>query len=709
MRSHAWPAGNARMSLRFGILLTMLACIGITDLLATLAINARLADGARQEADHQARGRAVMTETLLDQHQATLSANAEAIAMYPAVIAAVEGRNAQPLAKWADEVAQRQGIHVKVFDAQGTALAHGHNAARLGPMDHQHDASQPDEPPPMLQGLQKALDGQRSSDVETSDEIGLALRGFAPVRTNGVDGDVVGAVMLADPLDDVLLSELVGGDASGVSLHLAQFEAASLRDQPYACRAASNAAVATCMVRLDAPDGARLDPHLVMSVSLLDVATARDEGQRAAGMAGVVLLAIGALVAWLLARWLTAPLERLTASARRFARGDYSPSLDASGGPSEVRVLARTLDKMRKRVARSTAALSDERDVLDAVLESAGSGIALVATNGKPVLRNRRWAEFAVPTLLRVGDGRPLEDAIQDWLTEPMRIGGADYERNGPAYARYRCYTAPVEHDDGRLFGRLFVLHDVTRDSEADRLRNAFMATMSHELRTPLAAISGYTSTLLTNGPWDAATQHEFLEIIESSARLLTRLVDNLLDAAALEAGALRLDTEPLRLDRVAEDVVVRLRPLGAGHALQINAAPDLPMADADPLRVEQIITNLVENAIKYSPDGGAITVSLAATGGGEVHVGVGDSGIGIPPDEVQHIFDRFYRGGNSGRRPKRGAGLGLFVCQRLVEAHGGRIWVTSTPGVGSIFHFTLPAIVDQSAVAREPALECVA
>jgi signal transduction histidine kinase len=249
-----------------------------------------------------------------------------------------------------------------------------------------------------------------------------------------------------------------------------------------------------------------------------------------------------------------------------------------------------------------------------------------------------------------------------------------------------------VRHADGSTIGRLFVMRDITRESEAERMRSAFVATVSHELRSPLTAIAGYTDTLINAGPWDSTTEREFLEIIAQSAAKLAGLVDNLLDAAKVEAGVLRVEREPVRLERIAHQVLAHRRNLAPDHILGLDAEPGLPLAEADPIRVEQVIANLVDNAIKYSPDGGPVEVSLRASGDA-IRVGVSDRGIGLTPDQAERLFERFYRADTSLRRTTRGVGLGLFICRSLVEAQGGRIWVESRPGGGSTFWFTLPAL----------------
>jgi two-component system sensor histidine kinase ResE len=691
------------MSLRTRILGAILGAVAVAVLVTTWVVNDRIADGAVREAQRQARARGALASALYAERAATLVANAEAVALYPAVIAAVDGRNAQPLTRWSDDVTTQQQIHVKVFDATGAAIAHGHTEARLGPF---WDSL---EPGARLEGVDLALAGTPSSGVETSDEIGLALRGYAPVRRDGLTGPVVGAVMLADPLDASLLGRLAGGRGGGIEMRVEPF-ASNATER---CDPLPDALAAVCQFRAVSPTG-RPVAMFGLTVPLVDVDSARDEAQRSLWLTGAGLLLIGTVAAWLLARSLAMPLSHLTDAARRIAAGDYRPPTDArclrvlTADPKrdEIIMLAQDFDTMRERVAETTAALRNERDVLDAVLEATGEGILMTSTNGETVVANARWVELvgdralsSASDLEQVDGGRRFEEVAATWLTDPHRIAGADFERHAGEYRRFRCYTAPVSHQGGAVLGRLFVLRDVTHETRAERQRSAFVATVSHELRAPLTVIQGYSETLmddLQQGWWDPQAERELLEIVRASADTLGRLVENLLDAATLEAGILRLQQEPVRVERIAEQVVSRRGALASHHDLRVEAAPGLPLAAADPLRVEQVITNLVDNALKYSPAGGTITVQITCVSGEtQLLVSVIDSGVGLAPEEAERVFERFYRAGEPIGGSPRGVGLGLFLCKRLVEAQGGRIWVESTAGVGSTFRFTLPALVD--------------
>jgi signal transduction histidine kinase len=688
-----------RISLRTKILIAVLAAVFATDALGTWAVNDRLLTGARQEADQQAQAQTAQTRALYAERAATLAAEGEAVALYPAVITALVDGNPKPLLQWSGQVATLQGSRVTVVDAAGRVVARGHAPDQAG-----------DELAPKLAGMRLALAGQSASGTEAGDEIGLAVRGYAPVRKNGLEGPVVGAVMLADPLATPLLNRLSpGADTSAVARLRVEDLAAA--DSPPCSTSVGGAASATCRFALVAPDG-QPSATLALTVPLAEIERARASAQQALWLVGGLVLLVGALAAWLLARSLTGPLARLTTATGQIAGGAYDRPFDLRGG-DEIGVLAHAFETMRQRVSAATTRLRDERDVLDAVLESAGDGVLMADRSGQQVVENRRWAELLGSRgLAAAGDLRRLEgshqqkfdEAARVWLGDSEQIVAAEFERVEPTYRRFRCYTAPVRHTDRTTIGRLFVMRDITRESEAERMRSAFVATVSHELRSPLTAIAGYTDTLLNTGPWDDKTEREFLEIVARSATKLAGLVDNLLDAAKVEAGVLRLEREPVRVERIAEQVIAQRRALVPDHTLRVTVEPGLPLASADPLRVEQILANLVDNAIKYSPNGGPVAVRIMAIDGA-LTIGVSDYGVGVTAEQAERLFERFYRVDSALHRTTRGVGLGLFICRSLVEAHGGRIWVESQPGQGSTFWFTLPVLADVPDVAQPAGL----
>jgi K+-sensing histidine kinase KdpD len=228
---------------------------------------------------------------------------------------------------------------------------------------------------------------------------------------------------------------------------------------------------------------------------------------------------------------------------------------------------------------------------------------------------------------------------------------------------------------------------------ELDRLRSELIANVSHELRTPLGLIKVFCTTLLREDvEFDRETRREFLRDIDEETDRLERIVDNLLDLSRLESGRLRLNKRPTDIGQLVGEVVeamgLDIQPVQ--HQLVCDFPSRPLVAIIDPQHVEQVLRNLLSNAIKYSPEGGSITVG----GRGDERqllVWVRDQGIGIPHGDLERVFERFYRAENEATRHVRGAGLGLAVCRGIVGAHGGRIWVESTPGIGSTFYFALP------------------
>jgi two-component system sensor histidine kinase KdpD len=228
-----------------------------------------------------------------------------------------------------------------------------------------------------------------------------------------------------------------------------------------------------------------------------------------------------------------------------------------------------------------------------------------------------------------------------------------------------------------------------------DQLRSALLSSISHDLRTPLASIKAAAGSLQQRDVlWDDEARREFVGAIEREADRLNRLVSNLLDMSRIEAGVLHPDKEWYSLGELIQEVLDRLAPALEGRAVTIMVPPDLPPVPLDYLQIDQVLTNLVENAVHYTEPGTPIEVTVERSGG-EVLVRVADRGPGIPPQDLERIFDKFYRvgpGGLPGAGPRvQGSGLGLAVARGLVEAHGGRIWAANRPGGGAILTFTLP------------------
>lgn len=246
----------------------------------------------------------------------------------------------------------------------------------------------------------------------------------------------------------------------------------------------------------------------------------------------------------------------------------------------------------------------------------------------------------------------------------------------------------------GRIVGGQIIARDIRERKRLERMKSEFLASVSHELRTPLASIMGFVELLLGEEPGELTpTQREFLEIMLESSHRLLGMVNDILDVSRIEAGDLDLRTQRIRLEEVVARAVRSARHLAESKeiALELEMGPPLPIIKGDPERLEQVMDNLLNNAVKFTPRGGQITVRVQSRQPYEVQVEVTDTGIGIPSADMAHLFSRFHRGENVAGQAIPGAGLGLHITQAIVTEHGGRIEVESEVGKGSTFRFTLP------------------
>jgi len=360
--------------------------------------------------------------------------------------------------------------------------------------------------------------------------------------------------------------------------------------------------------------------------------------------------------------------------------------------------------------------VTEEKRRLDAILEASADGVlildssfrltrfsqALARLTGAPAGRaiGRHHDDVIVLHNKRAGmtlseaaaGGWPLltRSAAGLLASGPLYVEG-DLQRADGARVSVGITYAPLFDREGRLVNVIANVRDITRFREADALKNTFISIISHELKTPVALIKGYAGTLSReDAHWEPQTVRESATIIEEEADRLTHLIDNLLDASRLQAGGLKLARSGVAVDALAARQVELFRTQTTSHTLAANFPSPFPVVQADAARIEQLLSNLISNAIKYSPDGGAVRVS-GKVKPDTIEVTVSDEGIGIPVEEQSRIFEQFYRVDDALSRRTQGSGLGLFIAKAIVEAHGGRIWVNSIPGHGAAVTFSLP------------------
>ena len=447
----------------------------------------------------------------------------------------------------------------------------------------------------------------------------------------------------------------------------------------------------------------RIDPDdpsrgiVRLAVPLTDVKKAQEEIRGPILVAALLSVVLAAGIGWVVARGPARRLEAMARAASDFAGGRTAVRAEA-GGDDEVAVLARSLNRMADELQERLVLLERERSQLRTVLEGMVEGVVLTDPTGRILLANDAFRRI-FNAQLPVEGRRPLEtarvpalqEAIESALeadepvTREIALGGAQDKVIQASLASIR--------ESGETVGAVAVFHDVSELKRLERVRREFVANVSHELRTPLTAIKGYAETLRDGGLRDPETAAEFVRVIHRHAERLRALIEDLLDLAAVEQGEARIDLAPVALRDVATQAEAVARPAAAGkrHTLTLDVPGDLPRVLADRDRLGQVLINLLDNAVKFTPEGGRIEVS-ARPSSGRVVVSVKDNGVGIPPEDLGRIFERFYRVGRSRDRREGGTGLGLAIAKHLTQAMGGTIEVESRPGSGTTFRVSLPA-----------------
>jgi PAS domain S-box-containing protein len=354
---------------------------------------------------------------------------------------------------------------------------------------------------------------------------------------------------------------------------------------------------------------------------------------------------------------------------------------------------------------RSDMRLQEQTRRLEALIQSLQDGLILSNLSGAVVYANRRVGELANLTseelsgapvaqvLSRIVENASEPESVRDDVLNILdrksdhRVGLALLVLGRTVHVRLDTFDVTDMNDVP--IGRGLILHDITADLELDRLKSSLVSTVSHELRTPLAAIKGYASTLLAEDvEWDRDAQREFLSIISDESDRLTSLVNNLLDLSRIEAGSLSLSRDKCDLDEIIQRAAQRSQ-LRSENRFEVRLEPNLPALFADRPRLETILRNLIENSVKYAGESATIRVDVTQQGE-QIVFRVSDDGPGIPEAESQRIFESFYQVNASLARISSGAGLGLAICQGLVRAHGGEIWVEKQKQGASIA-FSIP------------------
>lgn len=411
--------------------------------------------------------------------------------------------------------------------------------------------------------------------------------------------------------------------------------------------------------------------------------------------AGLVAAVLAALMALVITERTVQPLRRLTDAADRMAEGHMESQLIPSSS-DEIGHLTLAFNHMADQLQTQMGTLAEERGRLEAVLDHMADGVLITDESGQVQLINA-----AIARLLNTSEaealGRTFAQVVPHYqiieLWQACRESGEE-QVDMVDISRHDLFVQAIisPFEETGVPGYLVILQDLTRVRQLEMVRRDFISNISHELRTPLAGLKALVDTLRRRAIKDPPAAKRFLKRMDSEVDTLTQMVQELLELSRVESGQAPLRLEPTPAAEVVVPPVDRLHPQAerAGLDLIVGLPPHLPLVQADAERAQMVVTNLVHNAVKFTPPGGTVWVK-AEPNGDQVVFSVEDTGVGIPAEDLTRIFERFYKADRA--RSGGGTGLGLAIAKHLVQGHGGHIWAESVEGQGSTFFFSLPAV----------------
>lgn len=430
-----------------------------------------------------------------------------------------------------------------------------------------------------------------------------------------------------------------------------------------------------------------------LAIPMEEVAQVMKNWRGALLMGGFLGVMLSLLVAQVLGSRVGRELEDLTREARGMARGEGASGPTPSK-TTEVCALGRALRDLGSQMEQEMGRVEETRHRMETLLQSMVEGVLLTDRLGRILLANRALLNLMEPRVDPIGRTpaeafrqAALQEAVERCLGE-AQAQSLEMSITGPRPRVLEAHVAPV----GKV-GVVAVFHDITERKRLEELRRDLVASVSHELRTPLAAIRGSVETLLDGAVEDPTQGRRFLEIIQRHVLRLQRILEDLLDLSRLESQGTIGQRRPIRLVDLADAALDAISELASAKGVRL--VREIPRPEVrllgDQRHLEQALVNLLDNAIQYTDRGGRVTLRLEALDQ-EVHMVVEDTGIGIAPEHISRIFERFYRVDKARSREHGGTGLGLSIVKHIAQAHGGRVEVESTPGRGSTFRVVLPA-----------------
>lgn len=429
--------------------------------------------------------------------------------------------------------------------------------------------------------------------------------------------------------------------------------------------------------------------------------------------AALLTLLISIPFIYTLSHNMTRPLQAVRLNSQLIAEGDLSQRVPVLG-PHELRELAKDFNRMAEELQHKIGAIEEERGRLQTLLSSMVEGVLAIDASGHAIFANSAFCAMTGSKLDKIEGRSFLEitrnDELSTYISRLLREHSPTSEamdaKEFHFFQRgqeriFSVQSSRIHSPHGALLLLLLVFHDVTAMRRVEQVRKDFVANVSHELRTPLTALQGSTEVLLDGAYKDPVQSRKFLEIMDKQIRNMQNLISDMLKLASVEDARFPLRREKTNLTSLIQDVVTLIEPLAKKkqQRLKIVLSTELPEMEIDSQQLTDALLNLLDNAVKYTQEGGNIELQ-ASVDRNDVAFVVADNGIGIPKEQIPRVFERFYRVDKSRSRDVGGTGLGLAIVKHTVENHGGTITVESEPGLGTKFTIRIPAPI-QAIVSR--------
>ncbi|MDB7773724.1 cell wall metabolism sensor histidine kinase WalK [Lactiplantibacillus plantarum] len=418
-------------------------------------------------------------------------------------------------------------------------------------------------------------------------------------------------------------------------------------------------------------------------------------------IASLAAMVLGLGIAIIIARAITRPIEEMKQQTQRIARGDYAGQVRVYSD-DELGQLAKAINNLSIRVEESQESTEAKRRRLDSVLSHMSDGVIATDRRGNITIINETASDFmdvtaekaignSILDILKIRDDYSLRDLIEN--QDELMLDFSSNERD----LILNAYFSLIQRESGFISGLVCVLHDVTEQQKIDNDRKQFVSNVSHELRTPLTSLRSYIEAL-SDGAWkDPEVAPGFLKVTQEETDRMIRMINELLSLSRMDSGTTRVDMELVNINEMFNYVLDRFDMIlkkddnpAKYYTIKREFTKRDLWVEIDTDKFTQVLDNIMNNAIKYSPDGGVVTCRLLETHN-QVIISISDQGLGIPRADLGHVFDRFFRVDKARSRAQGGTGLGLAISKEVVQMLGGRIWVDSVEGKGSTFYISLP------------------